>query len=136
MPRRTLQPPQLFDSRPWGFSQVSLSPPGTLVHVAGQVAWDAQGKVSAVGREAQLRQVLRQVILAVEAAGGSADDIQMLRLYMPGFQSGPEAELVGRVLAETFGRENPPASTWIGVDALAQPEYLVEVDAVAVIPTP
>jgi len=136
MPRRTLQPPQLFDSRPWGFSQVSISPPGTLVHVAGQVAWDAEGKVSAVGREAQLRQVLAQVILAVEAAGGSADDIQMLRLYMPGFQSGPEADLVGQVLAETFGTENPPASTWIGVDALAQPEYLVEVDAVAVIPTP
>lgn len=134
MPRRTLQPPQLFDSRPWGFSQVSISPPGALVHVAGQVAWDAQGKVSAVGREAQLRQVLRQVILAVEAAGGTADDIQMLRLYMPGFRSGPEADLVGQVLAEVFGTENPPSSTWVGVDALAQPEYLVEVDAVAVIP--
>ncbi|MCK0206865.1 RidA family protein [Starkeya koreensis] len=134
MPRRTLQPPQLFDSRPWGFSQVSVSPPGAIVHVAGQVAWDAEGRVSAVGREAQLRQVLAQVILAVEAAGGNADDIQMLRLYMPGFEPGTEADLVGRVLVETFGRENPPSSTWLGVQALAQPEYLVEVDAVAVVP--
>lgn len=134
MPRRTIQPPQLFDSRPWGFSQVSVSPPGAIVHVAGQVAWDAEGRVSVVGREAQLRQVLAQVILAVEAAGGSADDIQMLRLYMPGFEPGTEADLVGRVLVETFGSANPPSSTWLGVQALAQPEYLVEVDAVAVVP--
>jgi 2-iminobutanoate/2-iminopropanoate deaminase len=133
MPRRTLQPTGLFDSRPWGFSQVSISPPGSIIHVAGQVPWDDEGKVSAQGREAQLRQVLRQVILAVEAAGGTQDDIQMLRLYMPNFQSGTEADLVGGVLVDVFGAENPPSSTWIGVQALAQPEYLVEVDAVAVI---
>ncbi len=134
MPRTTLQPPELFDSRPWGFSQVSISPPGRIVHIAGQVAWDAAGRVSAEGREAQLRRVLRQVIHAVAAAGGSADDIQMLRLYMPAFQPGTEADLVARVLTETFGTENPPSSTWLGVQALAQPDYLVEVDAVAVIP--
>ncbi|MBS7539702.1 RidA family protein [Ancylobacter lacus] len=134
MPRTTLQPPELFDSRPWGFSQVSISPPGRIVHIAGQVAWDAAGRVSAEGREAQLRRVLHQVIHAVTAAGGSADDIQMLRLYMPAFQPGTEADLVARVLTETFGTENPPSSTWLGVQALAQPDYLVEVDAVAVIP--
>ncbi|MGW1790533.1 hypothetical protein ACWCO0_08740 [Streptomyces tubercidicus] len=52
----------------------------------------------------------------------------------PGFESGPEADLIGRVLVDTFGSENPPPSSWIGVQALAQPEYLVEVEAMAIVP--
>ncbi|MFF3437622.1 RidA family protein [Streptosporangium sp. NPDC002721] len=134
MPRTTLQPPELFSSRPWGFSQVSISPPGSIVNIAGQVAWDANHEVTAVGREAQLRQALKHVFIALEAAGGTPDDIQMLRLYIPDFRSGPEADLIGRVLVETFGTENPPPSSWIGVQGLAQPEYLIEVEAMAVIP--
>ncbi|OXM13948.1 RidA family protein [Paenibacillus herberti] len=134
MPRQTIQPPGLFSSKPWGFSQVVISEPGRIVNVAGQVAWDATGHMNAEGLEGQLRQTLKQVITAVEAAGGTTDDIQMLRLYIPNFQSGPDADLIAKVLTETFGTENPPASSWIGVQALAQPEYLIEVEAMAVVP--
>ncbi|SDT08322.1 Enamine deaminase RidA, house cleaning of reactive enamine intermediates, YjgF/YER057c/UK114 family [Paenibacillaceae bacterium GAS479] len=134
MPRQTIQPPGLFSSKPWGFSQVVISEPGRIVNVAGQVAWDATGHMNAEGLEGQLRQTLKQVIIAVEAAGGTLDDIQMLRLYIPNFQSNPDADLIAKVLTETFGTENPPASSWIGVQALAQPEYLVEVEAMAVVP--
>ncbi|GHI99341.1 RidA family protein [Streptomyces olivaceus] len=133
MPRNAIQPPQLFRSQPWGFSQVTTCPPGTIVNIAGQVPWTADNTVSAHGREAQLRQVLANVITAVEAAGGTADDIQILRLYMPDFQSGTEAEVVASVLRDVFGTDNPPASSWIGVQALAQPEYLVEAEAMAVV---
>lgn len=134
MPRRTLQPPELFASKPWGFSQVVITEPGQIVHIAGQVAWGPDGKTSAKGLEAQLRQVIAQVVAAVEAAGGTADDLQMLRLYIPGFRSGPDADVIAKVLVEVFGVDNPPASSWIGVQALAQPDYLVEVEATAVIP--
>ncbi|MCW7984269.1 hypothetical protein XF35_02750 [Streptomyces platensis subsp. clarensis] len=134
MPRKTLQPQELFSSRPWGFSQVAVTPPGKIVNIAGQVAWDSNHEVTAVGREAQLRQALKHVFIALEAVGGTPDDIQILRLYLPNFESGPEADLIGRVLVETFGTENPPPSSWIGVQALAQPEYLVEVEAMAVVP--
>jgi 2-iminobutanoate/2-iminopropanoate deaminase len=58
----------------------------------------------------------------------------MLRLYIRNFQSGSDANLIDKVLVEVFGTENPPASSWIGVQALAQPEYLVEIEAMAVIP--
>ncbi|MEV5480220.1 MULTISPECIES: RidA family protein [Streptomyces] len=134
MPRTTLQPQELFSSRPWGFSQVAVSPPGRIVNIAGQVAWDRNHEVTAVGREAQLRQALQHVFIALDAVGGTPDDIQILRLYLPDFESGPEADLIGRVLVETFGTKNPPPSSWIGVQALAQPEYLVEVEAMAVVP--
>jgi enamine deaminase RidA (YjgF/YER057c/UK114 family) len=135
MPRHTLQPPQLFSSKPWGFSQVVISEPGRIVNIAGQVAWDADGKPNAEGLEGQFRQTLKQVFIALEAAGGAPDDIQILRFYIRNFRSGPDADMIAKVLVETFGDRNPPASSWIGVRALAQPEYLIEVEAMAIIPT-
>jgi len=135
MPRMTLQPPELFASTEWGFSQVVVSPPGTIVHIAGQVPWDNQGNaVHPDSLEKQLDQVLKNIVVAVEAAGGSPDHLQMLRIYIVNFKPGEDANLVARCLSAVFGNENPPASSWIGVVGLAQPEYLVEADAVAVIP--
>src|SRR5262245_27749462 len=117
MPRQTLQLPQLFASKPWGFSQVVVSEPGRIVNIAGQVAWDADGKPNAEGLEGQFRQTLKQVFIAVAAAGGTPDDIQILRFYIRNFRSGPDADMIARVLVETFGDQNPPASSWIGVQA-------------------
>lgn len=134
MPRTTLQPPELFSSKPWGFSQVVISPPGTVVHIAGQVPWDASETCNAVGREAQFRQALKHVFIALKAAGGTPDDIQVLRFYIVNFISGTEADMIARVLVDVFGSDNPPASSWIGVQALAQPEYLIEVEAMAILP--
>ncbi len=133
MPRRSLQPPELFNSREWGFSQVVVSPPGQIVHIAGQVAWDASGKVVGADRETQFRKALEHVMIALREAGGTVDDIQSLRFFIPNFEPGREAEMIARVLIEVFGSENPPASSWIGVQALAQPEYLIEVEATAVV---
>jgi len=134
LPRQTIQPPELFASKPWGFSRGALSEPGRTVNIAGQVAWDAEGKTNAEGLEGQFRQTLKQVFIAVEAAGGTPDHIQMLRLYIPNFQSRSDADVIAKVLVDVFGSENPPASSWIGVQMLAQPEYLIEVEAVAIVP--
>ncbi|TDD58053.1 RidA family protein [Kribbella antibiotica] len=133
MPRVTLQPAELFASKAWGFSQVAVSPPGTIINIAGQVAWGADEKSNAEGLEEQLRQALDHVFVAVRAAGGQPDDIQILRLYIRDFQSGTDADRIGKVLTDVFGTDNPPPSSWIGVQALAQPEYLVEVEAMAVV---
>ena len=134
MPRETLQPPELFESKKWGFSQVVVSPPGRIVHIAGQVAWDASERVVADDLEAQFRTALEHVFIAVRAAGGEPDDLQCLRFYIRNFQPGKDAETIARVLVDVFGTDNPPASSWIGVQALAQPEYLIEVEATAIVP--
>ncbi len=105
-----------------------------MVHVACQIAWDAQGHVNAEGLEDQFRQALKNVFAALAAAHATPDDIQMLRIYVPGFRSGPDADVIAKGLVQAFGTADPPASTWVGVLALAQPEYLVEVEAMAVIP--
>lgn len=134
MPRLSFQPSGLFQSAPWGFSQVVISEPGRMVHISGQVAWNELGQIGAHDLEGQFRQTLNNVVVAVTAAGGTADDIQALRLYIPNFQAGVDTEVISRVLVEVFGTDNLPASSWIGVQSLAQVEYLIEVEATAVVP--
>jgi enamine deaminase RidA (YjgF/YER057c/UK114 family) len=133
MPRKTLQPPELFQSKPWGFSQVVIAPPGRIVSIAGQVPWDSKSRPVGGDRWEQMRRCFQNVFVAVRAAGGTPDDVVSLRLYMVNFRS-EEAETVADVLKETFGDRDPPASTWIGVTCLARPEYMIEVEALAVVP--
>jgi enamine deaminase RidA (YjgF/YER057c/UK114 family) len=68
---------------------------------------------------------------AVEAAGGNLRDVVALRIYIV---RGVEQELgaVGSALKEVF-TVDPPASTWIGVSSLATPDFLVEIEATAVL---
>ena len=135
MVRKTVQPPECFNSKPWGFSQAVIGPTnGTLVTIAGQVAWDANENIVGSTKWEQMRVVIKHVIDAVKAAGGHADDILHLQIHIVNFEP-DEAETLASVLIETFGTENPPSSTWIGVTALARPEYLVEIQGIAVLPT-
>jgi enamine deaminase RidA (YjgF/YER057c/UK114 family) len=68
----------------------------------------------------------------VAAAGGSLPDVVALRLYVVDYR--PEkAAPIGRAFRELFSGELKPASTWVGVSALADPGFLIEVEAVAVL---
>ena len=131
MPKEHVNPATLFPSVQHGFSQVVIASGGRTVFVSGQVAWDANKQV--VGRTLgeQTRQALRNVRAAVEAAGGGLADIVALRIYIV-HEAMPDLGGVGNALRETF-ETNPPASTWIGVSALAVPDFLIEIEATAVL---
>ena len=74
---------------------------------------------------------MRNVKAAIEAAGGSLKDVVALRIYIVNYR--PEnAAAVGSALKEFFP-QNPPASTWIGVSTLAVPEFLIEIEATAIL---
>ena len=134
MPKEHLEPPELFRSDRFGFTQVVTSPPGKLVFVSGQVAWDVELKVvGGADLARQAEQALANLGHALAAAGASPADITMLRTYIVDYQP----EYAG-LLAPHFGRflagASPPASTWIGVQSLAAAELLIEIEAVAVVP--
>ena len=100
-----------------------------MVFISGQTAWD-EGK-NIVGRDSvleQARQVFRNLEKAMEAVGGTLKDIVALRIYVVNYQ----AEC-GTAVGEFFSPVNPPASTWIGVSALADPEFLIEIEATAML---
>ena len=116
-----------------GFSQIVVASGRKTVFISGQTAWDAQKQiVGGVSLLEQARQALRNVQAAAEAVGGTLGDIVALRIYIVNYQ--PEsAEAVGSALREFFPQGNPPASTWIGVSALAVPDFLIEIEATAVL---
>lgn len=114
------------------YTQVVTARGAVTVYVAGQVATDAQGTL--VGRGnlgAQAAQVLANLRAALAAAGASPADVAKLTIYVVGFRPESRDALLPELEA-MFG-DRPPANTLLGVQALARPEYLLEIDAVAVL---
>jgi 2-iminobutanoate/2-iminopropanoate deaminase len=133
MPKEYINPNSLFSSLPHGFSQVVIATGRKMVFISGQTAWDARKNI--VGGDSvleQTRQTFRNLEMAMEAAGGALKDIVALRIYVVDYQA-ESGIAVGTALREFFSPENPPASTWIGVSALAVPEFLIEIEATAVL---
>jgi enamine deaminase RidA (YjgF/YER057c/UK114 family) len=133
MQKECLNPKTLFPSLPHGFSQIVVASGRRTAFISGQTAWDTQKRiVGGVSLLEQARQALRNVQAAVEAAGGTLNDVVALRVYIVNYQA-ESASAVGGALSEFFSRENPPASTWIGVSSLAVPDFLIEIEATAVL---
>ena len=133
MPKEYINPPSLFPSLDNGFSQAVAASGARTLYVSGQTAWDANRQlVGGTNLAAQARQAFRNVETVVEASGGSITDVVSLRIYIVDFR--PEkATAVGRALRESFSTPAKPATTWIGVVSLADPGFLIEVEAIAVI---
>ena len=112
---------------PTGYSQVVVATGSRMVFVAGQVALDADGTLIAPGDVVgQARQAFANLRTAIEAA-----DVVKMTWYVVGYRP----ELLPELAAarnEVF-QGLAPASTLVGVSALAQPHFLIEVEAVAVI---
>ncbi len=133
MEKVAINPSSLFDSRQYGFSQLVVASPGKHVFISGQVAWDENQNIVGKGDlEKQCSMAFKNLSLAIEEAGGSVTDIVMLRLYLVNYQK-EDSRIISKSLSETFGTETPPASTWINVQGLANEEFLIEVEAQAII---
>ena len=133
MSKEFINPDSLFGSLPYGFSQIVVATGKRIVFISGQTAWD-EGK-NIVGKDSvleQAKQAFRNLEKAMEAAGGTLEDIVALRIYVVDYQA-ECGTAIGTALREVFSSENPPASTWIGVSALADPEFLIEIEATAVL---
>jgi reactive intermediate/imine deaminase len=103
---------------------------GDTIYVSGTVAWDDDGKLVGGGDVyAQAKQVIRNIEKALEQAGASLTDVVRTRIYVTDIS---QLEDVARAHGEAFG-EIRPASSMVEVSALAEPEMLVEIEAVAVI---
>jgi reactive intermediate/imine deaminase len=113
-----------------GYSQLAIVTSGKIVFIAGQVALDKSGNV--VGKDdfrTQVKQVFENLKAAVEAAGGSFHDIIKLNSYFLDLSHLPEFREVRDQYIDT---SKPPASTAIQVPRLFRPEFLLEIEAVAV----
>ena len=104
---------------------------GRLVFISGMVARRADGTMAGIGDiEAQTRQVCENLKVAVEAAGGTLDDICRVDVYIRNME---HFAAIHKVRAEYF-REPLPASTMVEVTKMTSPDALIEISAIAVIP--
>jgi enamine deaminase RidA (YjgF/YER057c/UK114 family) len=115
------------------FSQVVAATGTRTVYTAGQVAIDERGTVVGPGDLAsQTAQCMRNVGLALAAAGAGYADIVKITTYVVNYKPEHRA-IIGAARAPFFANRTPPASTLVGVSALAVPDWLVEIEAVAVV---
>ena len=116
-----------------GYSQVAEISEGKIVYIAGQVALDKAGNL--VGKDdfrAQVQQVFENLKAAVEAAGGDFNNVVKLNYYCAGSVPPEEIAAVREIRDKYVNTANPPTSTFVFVQRLVRPEWLIEVDAVAV----
>jgi len=103
---------------------------GDTVYVSGTVGWGDDGRLAGPGDVyAQARQAIRNIEKALTEAGASLRDVVRTRIYLTDISRWREA---ARAHGEAFG-EIRPAATMVEVSALAEPEMLVEIEAVAVV---
>lgn len=110
---KRINPPSLFNSLQYGFSQAVETTGTRQLFLSGQVGVDHT---------------------EVTVAGGSLSDVVMLRIYIrAGADSHDEQTAIADVLKEKFA-DDAPASSWVIVSGLSLPEWLIEIEAHAVLP--
>ena len=117
-----------------GYSQVAEIGEGKIVYIAGQVALDKAGNL--LGKDdfrAQVQQVFENLKAAVEASGGDFHNIIKLNYYCVASVDPAQMAVVREVRDKYVNTANPPTSTFVFVQRLVRPEWLIEVDAVAVV---
>lgn len=127
--RKVIQPKQLSDPRP-RYSQGILTKPDRLLFIAGQTASDKDGNVAGKGDiEAQTHQVFKNLSSVLKEAGGSLDNLVMTTTYITDRKY---REGYNRVRQQYY-KKDPPTSTLVIITGLAHPDYLIEINGVAVL---
>lgn len=127
---RLINPAHL--AAPSGFSHGVLA--GNVLYLGGQTAMDATGAIVEGGIVAQFRRCFRNVLDTVAEAGGTAEDLVSVTIYLTDVEDyQANGREIGRVWRELAGTRYP-AMAGIGVTKLWQAEALIEIAGVAVIP--
>ena len=129
MGKTVYNPPTLC--HPFGiFSNAVLAEQGRTYFISGQVAIDAEGNPVGKGDiRLQTRQVLHNIQAALEPVGGILEDIACVNVFLVNME---HLKAVHEVRAE-FWSGDYPASTLVQVAGLVHPDFLIEINATAII---
>ena len=121
-------PPTL--SKPTGYTHVVEAAGGRTVYISGQIALDKDGTVVGAGdMKAQAEQVFRNLQTALAAAGATFKDVVKMNTYTTDMS---QVQAIRDVRARYFG-DVTPTSTLVQVVHLARPEFLLEIEVIAVV---
>ncbi|QDG55849.1 RidA family protein [Pseudomonas sp. NIBRBAC000502773] len=131
MQPKVINPKSVFNSLQYGFSQAIEVPDGRRILLSGQVGVDAQERTVGPGIAEQTDTALDNIEKILAEVEGGLSHVVMLRLYIVE-SARDQQELIAQALRERFPH-NPPPSSWIIVSGLSLPEWLIEIEAEAVI---
>ncbi|WNG27082.1 RidA family protein [Cystobacter fuscus] len=135
MPVTLINPNGIPNTDAFGYRQVAIATGTRQVHIAGQVAYDANGQLVAPGDLAgQVAQAYRNVAIALAAAGATFNDVVRLTFYVVDWKREKISDFLAGVerVAQELKIAPAPASL-IGVSVLFEPGVLVEIEATAVV---
>ncbi|EJD6509824.1 MULTISPECIES: RidA family protein [Providencia] len=133
MTKKLINPKTVFNSLQYGFSQAIETSGTRQLFLSGQVGVNAEQETVTGGMYEQTVQSLINIEHVLREAGGDLSHVVMLRIYIKAGYDGDEEQLaITNALKEKFG-EMPPASSWIIVTGLSLPEWLIEIEAQAVL---
>ena len=129
---RFLNPPTLCPTIGWTHV-VTQTGAGKTIYISGQVSVNENGEVVGKGDlKAQVVQTFENLKHALAVAGAMFTDVVKSNLYVVGLK--PEVmPMIREVRARYFDAKNPPASTLVGVEKLLGPDWLIEIEVVAVV---
>ncbi len=121
---------RFINRAPAGYSHVVEARGGRTLYLSGQIAVDAQGKLVGAGDfRAQVKQVFENLNTRLAEGGATFKDVVKLNFYLT---DASEMQALREVRDSYINLAAPPASTLVVVKQLVRPEYLLEVEAVAV----
>ena len=127
MTRKIVQPAGLWDPRP-RFAQVAQA--GKQVYIAGQTSVDEQGNVVGKGEiEVQARQIFQNLQKCLESVGADFNQVVKLNIYSTDLDT--HRETIRKLRREYF--QAPVVSTTVQVSRLVHPDWLLEIEAIAVL---
>ena len=117
-----------------GWSQVAEVTRGKLILIAGQIAHDAAGNIVGAGDfAAQARKTFENLGHALEAVGASFRDVVKLNYYCVESVPAGDIAIIREIRNQFLNMQAPPVSTFVFVSRLVRPEWLVEIEAMAVV---
>jgi enamine deaminase RidA (YjgF/YER057c/UK114 family) len=118
---------------PSNYTHVVAASGGSIVFISGQIGMDAAGNVAGDTLESQATQVFENLKTCLASVGAGFENVLKFTTYIVNYKPEDRAT-IGALRSKYLPATNPPASTLVGVQALALPALLVEIEAVAQIP--
>lgn len=130
--REAINPRGLPNTLQYGFSQAVMVKGGYRVHLSGQVGVDAHECLVGPDLEGQAFAALDNIQAILATLGGDLSHVVMMRIYIAE-PARYDQEGVVEALRMRFPQA-PPATSWVIVSGLSEPEWLIEIEAEAVLP--
>ncbi|WAL59881.1 RidA family protein [Thermocoleostomius sinensis] len=132
MQRTVINPKTVFNSLQYGFSQAVIVPSGRRVVLSGQVGVDAEENTVGTDISTQITVALNNIEAILAEIDADLSYVVVLRIYIVDSAKNDQQKIT-EALLERFP-VNPPATSWVLVCGLSEPEWLVELEAEAVLP--